>query len=199
MQEIIKVGISNHHVHLTKEVYEKLFGEEKLTVRNNLHQIGEFASNQTVNIKCGEQKLNNLRIIGPFRPYNQVEISASDARRLKINPPVRKSGDLKGSVPVTIIGPKGSVSLDEGIIIANRHVHFSPSDAQEYHIVDNQKLYIKVKGDKSGIMDAVAKVSSNGYLELHIDTDDAFAFRLNNDDEVEVLTSLQITYELFYI
>lgn len=190
MQEIIKVGISNHHVHLTKETYEKLFAEE-LTVRNKLHQIGEFASNQTVDIKCGEYELKNLRVIGPFRSYNQVEISASDARKLKVKPPVRKSGNVKGSVPVTIIGPKGSVDLEEGIIIANRHVHFNPEDAQKYNIVDDEKLYIKIKGEKSGIIEAMAKVSDNGYLELHIDTDDAFAFMLNNDDEVEVSDTLK--------
>ncbi len=188
MQKKIKVGISNHHVHLTKEVYEKLFKEE-LTLRNKLHQIGEFASNQTVDIKCGDKELKNLRIIGPFRAYNQVEISASDARKLGVKPPVRKSGKIEGSIPVTIIGPEGSVSLNEGVIIANRHVHFSLEDAKNYNIVDDEPLYIKVNGEKSGILDAVAKVSANGYLELHIDTDDAFAFLLNNDDEVEVYTA----------
>ncbi len=190
MQKKIKVGISNHHVHLTKEVYEQLFNEE-LTLRNKLHQIGEYASNQTVDIKCGDKELKSLRIIGPFRSYNQVEISASDARKLGVKPPVRKSGQVEGSVPVTIIGPKGSVSLDEGVIIANRHVHFSFSDAKEYGIIDDEPLYIKVKGEKSGVLDAVAKVSANGFLELHIDTDDAFAFLLNNEDEVEVYTAKQ--------
>ncbi len=189
MQEMIKVGISNHHVHLTKEVYYQLFAED-LTVRNNLHQIGQFASNQTVDIKCGDYELKNLRIIGPLRSYNQVEISASDARKLKIKPPVRKSGDIKGSIPVTITGPKGSVTLDEGVIIANRHVHFSNEDAKKYNVYDDMPLYIKVTGAKSGIMDAVAKVSDDGYLELHIDTDDAFAFQLNNDDEVLVVDKI---------
>ena len=190
MKTITKVGVSNHHVHLTKEVYEKLFAEE-LTLKNKLHQIGEFASNQTVDIKCGENELKNLRIIGPFRKYNQVEISANDARKLGVKPPVRKSGDIKGSVPVTIIGPKGQVDLEEGVILANRHVHFSPSDAQKYKVVDNQTLYVKIDGVKKGIIEAQAKVSDNGYFELHIDTDDAFAFLLNNGDEVEVSDTLK--------
>ncbi len=190
MLKKVSVGISNRHVHLTEDTFKSLFDLEKLSCRNKLNQIGEFASNERVTIQCGEYKIENVVIIGPFREYNQVEISASDARKLKVSPPVRKSGNVKGSVPVTLIGPKGEVSLEEGLIIANRHVHFSLEDAKMNNIVDDQKLYIKVTGDKAGIMEAVAKVSKNGYYELHIDTDDASAFLLSNKDEVEVVEHL---------
>lgn len=186
LKEIVKVGVSNRHVHLKEEVFKQLFNKDYLTLKRPLHQIGEFAAEEVVDIKCGDKEFKNVRIIGPFRAYNQVEISANDARKLGVNPPVRKSGNVKGSVPVTIVGPAGEVHLEEGVIIANRHVHFSPSDAAKYHVVDDQKLQVKIGGDKSGIIDAVAKVSDNGYFELHIDTDDANAFLLDNDDEVLV-------------
>lgn len=190
MKEKIKVGVSNHHLHLTKEVYQKLFNRNELTLKANLHQKGEFAANETLTIQCGDKLIENLRIIGPFRTYNQIELSASDARKLRITPPVKRSGDLEGSIPVKLIGPYSTVNLDEGIIIANRHVHFSFEDAQKYHVSDHQKLYIRVSGFKAGIMEAEAKVSSNGFLELHIDTDDASAFLLNSGDEVEVVDKI---------
>ena len=186
MQAKVSVGVSNHHVHLTKETYKKLFNKDELTLKANLNQIGEFAAEEIVTIKCNDKVLENLRIIGPFRSYNQVEVSSSDARKLRVKVPVRKSGDVKDSGSLTIIGPHGEVQLSEGMIIANRHVHFNFEDAKKYNVVDDQKLYIKVDGDKAGIMEAVAKVSDTGYFELHIDTDDASAFLLNSNDEVIV-------------
>lgn len=190
MKAKINVGVSNHHLHLTQETYKQLFGKEELTFKNKLHQLGEFAAEEMVTIKCNDKVMENLRIIGPFRPYNQIEISQSDARKLKVNPPVRKSGNVAGSVPVTLIGPAGIVELNEGVIIANRHVHFSFADAKNYDVKDGQRLYVKVSGDKGGIMQTEAKVSGNGFFELHIDTDDASAFRLNNGDEVEVFNEI---------
>lgn len=190
MKAKVKVGVSNHHLHITSDTFKQLFGKEDLTFRKKLNQLGEFAAEETVTIKCGEKIMEDLRIIGPFRPYNQIEISQSDARKLKINPPVRRSSDIYDSEAVTLIGPKGSVDLDNGVIIANRHVHFSIDDANHYKIKDGQKLYIIVEGDKGGILKAEAKVSSNGVYELHIDTDDANAFRLDNGDEVEVFDEI---------
>lgn len=190
MKAKVKVGVSNHHLHLTQDTYEKLFDKNELTFKKKLTQLGEFAAEETVTIKCGDKIMENLRIIGPFRPYNQIEISNSDARKLKVNPPVRKSGHVENSVPVTLIGPKGSVELKEGVIIANRHIHFNLEDAKNYNVIDGQKLYVRVDGVKGGIMKVEAKVSGNGVYELHIDTDDANAFMLNNGDEVEVFDEI---------
>lgn len=142
LKETVKVGVSNHHVHLTKEVFIELFNKENLTIKKPLHQLGEFAANETVDIRYKTNIIRNLRIVGPFRSYNQVEISASDARKLEINPPVRQSGDLAGSFPVTIIGPEKEITLKEGIIIANRHVHFNTKDAQKYNILWIMKNFI---------------------------------------------------------
>ena len=181
----INVGVSNRHVHLTKEIYDKLFDED-LTKYSDLHQIGEFASNEFVTLKTDKNEIENVRIVGPLRSYNQVEISRSDAYILGIKPPVRNSGDLFNSENITIIGKKGSIYLENVCIIASRHVHMNKEQANKLNLKDNQLVKIKVNNDKSGIMDAFVKVSDNGYLELHIDYDDANAFNLKNNDVVEM-------------
>lgn len=185
MEYKIKVGVSNRHVHLTKEDYELLFDEE-LTIKYKLNQIGEFASNQTLTLKSDNGVIENVRVVGPLRKYTQVEISRRDARNLKVNPPVRSSGDVIGSESITLETPKASITRS-ACIIADRHVHMSPDDAIKYDVVNNQGVKIKVNGDKSGIMDAVIKVGDTGYYEFHIDTDDANAFNLDNGDEVTLI------------
>lgn len=182
----VKVGISNRHVHLTEEVYNRLF-DCPLTKKKDLTQIGEFASNEVVTLKTEKGTIENVRIIGPFRSYNQVEISRSDARKLGINPPVRKSGDLESSETITIVGEKGEITLDNVCIIAERHIHLNPDLAREWQVEDGELVQVSIKGDKSCLLDAHIKVSENGVLAFHIDTDDANAAMLNQDDEVEVV------------
>jgi len=181
-----RVGVSNRHVHLTKETYEQLFDEE-LTIKNSLNQPGEFASQQTVTIKTDKNIIENVRVLGPFRNYNQVEISKSDAYILGLKPPVRTSGDLLGSENITLINGNKSVDLKESCIIANRHIHISNDKAEELGVTNNQKVKVKISGDKSGVIDAFIKITDNGYFEMHIDRDDANAFLLNNNDEVEII------------
>lgn len=182
----VKVGISNRHVHLTLDVYNLLFSVP-LTKKRDLTQIGDFAANETVTLKTKEGKLENVRIIGPCRTYNQVEISRSDARKLGINPPVRKSGDLEDSETITIIGEKGEITLNNACILAERHIHLNPKEAKEWGVCDGDMVKVKIDGYRSGIVDAHIKVSENGVLAFHIDTDEANAFLLNSDDEVEIL------------
>ena len=187
----VKLGVSNRHLHLTKEVYERLFAE-KITIKKELGQPGEFASNQTVLIKGPKGEIDNVRILGPFRLYNQVEISRHDARILGVNPPVRKSGDLNGAENITITGPKGSVELKESCIIANRHLHMPSKEALKYNLKDNQKVKVVISGDKSGIIDAYAKITDNSATELHLDTDEANAMGVRNGDEVEFYGSEEL-------
>lgn len=182
----VKVGISNRHVHLTEAVYNKLFACP-LTKKRDLTQIGDFAANEVVTLKTEKGKIENVRIIGPYRSYNQVEISRSDARILGINPPVRKSGDLENSETITIVGEKGEVTLDNVCILAERHIHLNPDLAKEWQVEDGELVQVSIKGDKSCILDAHIKVSENGVLAFHIDTDDANAAMLNQEDEVEVI------------
>ena len=182
----VSVGVSNRHVHLTKEVYEMLFDEE-ITIKNNLNQPGEFASNQTLTIKTSKDSIDNVRILGPFRSYNQIEVSKSDAHILGINPPVRTSGDLENSETITLVNKDKSVTLNNACIIANRHIHMSEAKALELGVSNNQPIDIKITGDKAGIITAYTKITSDGYFELHVDRDDANAFLLNNNDEVEMI------------
>lgn len=188
-QNLVPVGISNRHIHLSKDDLNTLFGYGyKLTHKKALTQPGEFACEEVLDVKVGERMIKNVRVLGPVRRQTQVEVSASDARRLRAKPPVRSSGCLEGSAPVTLIGPKGSIDLKEGLIIANRHIHFTPSDAEKFGIKDSDTISVKWGGEKGGIFDAVCcRVSSNYYFELHIDTDDASAFMLNNGDKLEMI------------
>ena len=142
LREEVSINISARHVHLTKEAHAKLFDHD-LTVRNPLNQIGQFAANETVTIKTANGVFENVRIIGPLRSYNQVEISASDARKLGIHPPVRKSGHLDGAEMVTILTPKGEIT-ESCCIIADRHVHMNPSKAKDLGVVDDEILKLHI-------------------------------------------------------
>ena len=185
MEYSINARISNRHVHLTEETYKLLFDEE-LTKRNDLSQLGQFASNQTVTIRSGDKVIPNVRVLGPFRSYNQIEVSKRDARTLELEPPVRRSGDLEDSLNITLETSKSSVEV-KGLIIANRHVHMNYEDAKKYGVEDRQIVKIKIDGDKSGLIDAEVKVSSDGFYELHIDTDDGNAFLINDNDKVTMI------------
>ena len=184
----VKVGISARHIHLTKETYMKLFGNDKLEKLRDLDQPTQFASTSTVTIKTEKGEIPNVRILGPFRSYNQIEISKTDAFKLKVNPPIRTSGDVTGSLPITLIGPLGEVFLEEGLIMANRHIHLTPLDVKKYGLENTDKVCIRVNSEKPGILKNVyLKILDDASLRLHLDTDDGNAFLLKDDDEVEVL------------
>ena len=186
----ISVGVSNRHCHLTKEDKDILFGSDyELTKKNDLNQIGEYACVETVSIKTDKDLINNVRIIGPLRDYTQVEISMSDAHKLGINPPVRDSGDLIDSESVEIVSNNSSIFKKNCCIIANRHIHLSSSFAEQNNFKDKQIVRVYIDTQKSGLLDDVhIKVSDNYTNELHLDIDDANAFLLKNEDQVEVLT-----------
>lgn len=181
----VKVGISNHHVHLTKETYEKLFQEEYEKLKD-LKQTGEFATNKTISIEGPKGQIKNVRILGPFRNYNQVEISKSDAFILGLNPPVRKSGDLKDSETITLRSDKNTITLENSCILAENHIHMNYEDLKKYNVCDNEVVEVHMKGERKGILYAHVKASEKGVLEFHIDRDEANAFLLNNDEELEV-------------
>ncbi|MBR2833477.1 MAG: phosphate propanoyltransferase [Bacilli bacterium] len=183
----VVVGVSNRHVHLTKEVYDKLF-DKPLTKLRDLDQPGQFAANECVSIRIDDEVIDNVRIVGPLRDYCQVEISRTDAYKLNVDPPIRMSGDLLGSLPVTLVGLKGEVFLEEGLIIASRHIHIKKSDLVKYGFSDNEVLAIKVCGEKGGILKNVhLKAGDNSSFKLHLDTDEANAFGLKTGDAVEVV------------
>lgn len=187
----ITVGISNHHIHVTKEHLNILYGQDyQLNPKKSLNQVGQYASHETVTLKTQKAEIPNVRILGPIRPYTQVEISQTDAIKLGMNPPLRESGDIKNSAPITIIGPKGQIDLTEGCIIATRHIHITPELAQEKKLENQKEVSVKINGPKGGIMDHVSvRIAPNSYYEMHIDTDDANAHFLKDQDEVEIIIS----------
>lgn len=186
----IPVGISGRHIHLSDEHLEILFGKGyKLTNFRDLSQPGQYAAEEKVDIVSFEgREIKGVRILGPTRPETQLELSHSDARRARIDAPVRSSGDIKGSAGCKIVGPKGEVTIEEGVIVADRHIHFSEEDALKFGVTDRQIVSIKVSGVKPGILgNVLCRVHKNFKLDCHLDTDDGSAFLLNNGDLVELI------------
>lgn len=191
----IPVGISGRHVHLSQEHLDVLFGKNyQLQIFKDLSQPGQYAAVEKVDIISPSGKvLEGVRILGPVRPQTQIEITQSDAIRYRFLAPVRSSGDIKQTGKATIVGPMGQVTIDEGVIIADRHIHFSPEDAKEFGIVDRQIVSLRVGGIKAGILDNVlCRVHPQFKLDCHLDTDDASAFLLNSGDLVEIITSYTV-------
>lgn len=173
----VPIGVSARHVHLTKEHVEILFGKGyELTKKKEL-MGGQFASNEQVTIVGYKLRaMENVRILGPVRKKSQVEISATDAIKLGIKAPVRESGDIKGSAPITIVGPKGAVYLEEGCIIAKRHIHMAPSDARTAGVENGEVVSVKVENERGTTYNHVTiRVDESYTLEMHIDTDEANA------------------------
>lgn len=180
----IPVGISARHIHLTKEDFYTLFEENELTKLKDINQPGLYACNEVVTLKGSKGTIDNVRILGPFRDYSQIEISKTDSYSLGVNVYMRKSGDLEGVDTLEVIGPKGSIEVP--VIMANRHIHISKSQADDLNVKDRQLVTVKIKGEKPGAILAEFKVSDEAYLELHLDLDDANAFLLKQNDEVEI-------------
>ncbi len=176
-------------MHLTKEHLEILFGEGyELEKRNDLTQPGQFASTALLTIKTDKSEISGVRVLGPIRPYTQVEISKTDAYKLGVNPPVRNSGDIKGSCSIKLIGPSGEVDLEEGCIIATRHIHILPNQIKMYGLEGKEKVNVKIGGEKGGVITNVyLKPSEEAYFELHLDTDDANAHLVKNGDIGEII------------
>lgn len=185
----IKVGVSQRHVHLSQSDLETLFGKGyELTVKKML--MGrEFASNEVVTLVGPSLKaIENVRVLGPVRKKTQVEISRTDSFTLKVKPPVRESGDTAGSAGLTIVGPKGVVTIEEGCIIANRHIHMSPADGEAFGLGDGDTVTVETDGARrTRFYDVQIRVSPQFRLEMHIDTDDANAAGIGNGAQVKVL------------
>lgn len=191
MSKKIPVGVSGRHVHLTQKTLDILFGSKnyQLTVFKNLKQVGQYAAEEKIDVMSPEGKLiTGVRVVGPVRNVDQVEISQSDNLRYKFKAPVRSSGDIKNSDKAILIGPKGQVDIAEGVILADRHIHFSEEEAKEYGIVDKEMVNVKIDGIKPGVLeDVLCRVHKDYRLECHLDTDDASAFLLKSGDSVTLI------------
>lgn len=186
----VPIGVSNRHIHLSEEHVEVLFGKGyKLTPMKELSQPGQYACKEVLTIIGPSLRpIENVRVLGPVRRSSQVEISATDSYTLKVKPPVRESGKTEGSAPVTIIGPKGVVSLSEGCIIANRHIHMSPDDGARFGVSDGDYVTVDVEGKRrTRWYDVQVRVHPDFRLEMHVDTDDANAVGIGNGFKVQIV------------
>ena len=185
----IKVGISQRHVHLSREDLDTLSGKGYELTHKKTLMGREFASNEVVTLVGPSLKsIENVRILGPVRPNTQVEISRTDTFILKVSPPVRPSGNVKGSEKPVLVGPKGSVYLKEGVIIANRHIHLTPEYAQKQGIKDNDYVDVLIEGIKpTKFYDVQVRVREDFNVEMHLDTDDANSAGLKNGMRVQII------------
>ena len=186
----VPVGVSNRHIHLTQADVETLFGAGyQLTPLKDLSQPGQYACKETLTLVGPSMRaIEHVRVLGPVRGATQVEISRTDSFVLKVKPPVRESGDIKGSAPITIVGPKGIVSVAEGCIIANRHIHMTPQDAEGYGLKDGDYVDVEVGGiRRTKFYDVQIRVNEKFRLEMHIDTDDANACGVKCNDLVTIV------------
>jgi len=174
----IIIETSATHVHLTTETIETLFGSGyELTYIKELSQPGQYACKERVTIVGPKKSLEGVSILGPARPADQVEVSATDSRSIGLTAPVRESGDLVGSPGCTLKGPKGEVTISEGVIIAKRHAHLTPVTAEKWGITNGQIVGLKVESDgrKAVLGDVVARVRGDFGDAVHIDTDESNA------------------------
>ena len=188
--DVIKIGVSARHVHLSQKDLYALFGEGYELHKKKDLMGGQVAAEECVtivspNLRC----IENVRVLGPVRSESQIEVSRTDTFKLKISPPVRPSGELKGSAPMAMVGPKGSIFLNECCIIANRHIHLPPHLAEKYGVKDNDLVDVEVEtGKPTRFYNVQVRVHESFTPEMHIDTDDANACALKTGDIIKILT-----------
>jgi acetate kinase len=191
---MIPMAISVRHVHLTQSTVEQLFGPGYLLqIRSPLSQPGQYAAEETVALVGPRGRLRHVRIVGPTRSEDQVELSRTDEIELGINAPLRESGDLAGTPGIVIEGPAGRVTLGHGVICALRHIHMSPADADVLGLKNHDKVAaVVMAGDRRLIFDdVVVRVSPAFRIELHLDSDEGNATGLESGSEV-MLTEIRL-------
>ncbi len=184
------VETSARHVHVTQEHLEILFGKGAvLTKKKDLSQPGQFACEERVTVVGPKKELKGVSILGPVRKATQVELSATDARSIGIAAPIRESGDVAGSGACKIIGPEGEVEISEGVIVAKRHIHLTPADAEELGVKDKQIVCVKIDTPerKAILGNVVCRVSENFARAMHIDTDESNAVGAGRDQMGEIV------------
>lgn len=185
----IEIEASGRHVHLTREAVERLFGPgHRLTPTKPLSQPGQFACAERVDVIGPKGTLRNVAVLGPERKECQVEVSATDAVALGLKPPVRQSGDLRDSCPVTLRAGERTLELPRGLIIAQRHIHLTPEDAKRFQVTDGQIVGIKCLTGRPAILeDTVARVSDKFATYIHLDYDEANACGWRKGDRARLV------------
>ncbi len=187
--DVVPVGVSGRHIHLSQADLDQLFGPDfELTRIKDLSQPGQFAAKECVTIAGPKGVIEKVRVLGPVRSQTQVEVLAGDTFKLGVPQKVRLSGHLDGTPGVTVIGPKGSVCLHEGTIVAARHIHMNPAQAAERGFHDGQVVSIKADGERGGTLDnVIVRVTEGGNLDCHIDTEEANALQVKSGSTLRVI------------
>ncbi len=182
----VPVAISNRHIHLSKDAKEVLFGSKPLSVMRKLGQPGEYAAQETVRLFGPKGQFDKVRVVGPERAHTQVELTISDCYHLGIRPVIRLSGDIEETPGLYVVGPAGFLKLENGVIVAQRHIHMSCKDAEKFGVRDLQKVRIRFNsGFRKGILgDVLVRVAKNASLECHLDVEEANALGIKNGDVV---------------
>ena len=185
----VPVGVSARHIHLTQEHVEALFGEGYQLTKKKELMGGQYACNETVTVVGLKLRaIENVRVLGPTRKASQLEVSATDAMKLGIKAPIRESGNIAGSAPIAVVGPKGAIYLNEGCIIAMRHIHMAPADAQAAGVHDGDIVSVKADNERGTVFNQVKiRVHETFTLEMHIDTDEANASQIKTGDKVTII------------
>ena len=185
----VPVGISVRHIHLSRADVDRLFGRNyQLTPKKKLSQPGQYACEECLDVIGPKGELKKVRILGPERKATQIELAQTDCRNIGVTAPVRSSGHTAGTPGITLRGPLGEITVPEGVIIADRHLHMSEGEAAAFSLKDGDHVRIQVDGVKPGVLGNVLVRAGNGHsLDLHIDTDDGNAFLLRQGQLVTVL------------
>lgn len=189
MKTKLPIALSNKHVHLSQEDLNVLFGEGyELTKFKDLSQPGQYACEEKVDVVGPKGTLKGVRILGPVRPDTQFELSISDAFALGVKPVVRNSGDIADTPGAKLVGPKGEVEIDKGIIVAARHIHMHTKDGEEFGVADKDVVSVRVSGPRGLVFDNVlVRVHENFALEMHVDIEEGNAAGVRNGDIVELI------------
>lgn len=189
MKTKLPVALSNRHMHVSKKDAEVLFGKNCcLTELKPLSQPDQYACEEKVDLEGPKGSIKGVRLLGPFREETQVEVSFTDARALGVKAPLANSGELEGTPGIKIIGPKGTIELENGVIVAARHIHFSPEEAREFGVEDYDVVKVKTSGPRAVIFEnTLVRVSPAFKLEMHVDLDEGNAAGLSNGDIVEIV------------
>ena len=189
MEKFVPVSMSNRHVHISKEHLEILFGEgHELTKMKDLSQPGQFACDEKIDVVGPKSTLKGVRILGPVRPETQIEISVFDARTLGVEAMVRASGNTNNTPGCTIVGPKGQIALEKGVIVAARHVHMHIDDAPKYGVKDKDVVNIRVGSDRAVVFEnVVVRVHPDFALDMHIDIEEGNAAAIQNGEQGEII------------
>jgi len=186
----IPVGVSNRHCHLTEEHFKILFGAGAAPKKvKDIKQPGFYAAEELIDVQGPKGVIKKVRLVAPYRAHTQIELAVTDAMAAGLKPPVRESGDVKGSAGATLIGPAGKVELKEGVIIAQRHLHFSPAEAKNWGMASGEVVRVRAgtgAGRSVVFEDVVVRVSDKYSLEFHVDTDEANAAGIKTGDVVHI-------------